>query len=121
MGRGVHEPDRTGVDVPEDVAADHLVRRTDVGARRAADAAQDVAHARVGVQLAPAVVDEHEVDLAVAIDTGDEARVGRDLLGRRAAGEEPELRGRIGERRHELLPARDDDERLREGAHEVST
>src|SRR5262249_10318763 len=40
--RGVDEPDGPRIDEPEDLAADHLVRRADARAGRAAEAAEGV-------------------------------------------------------------------------------
>ena len=78
MPGGDDEPDGSGVDVTEDVAADLEVARTHVAAGSAADAAKGVAEERVLAHGHAAVVDEHEVqllrsvhaDLALELDVG---------------------------------------------------
>src|SRR2546423_13402427 len=92
------ESDRPRVDVAEDVTAHFLVARAHVAARTAADASEGVPCERVVAHRRAAVIEEHEVkllravhaDLRLELDvgrsrgTGDELRVGGDLLARPA-------------------------------------
>src|SRR4029077_5691416 len=79
--RRVDEADGARVDVSENVAADHLVRRTDAGAGGAANAAQSVDEIGIVTHRRAAVVDEDVVQLALGpVGTGNEGDIGRDRL-----------------------------------------
>ncbi len=89
------EPDRAGVDMPEDVPADLAIGRADVRARRAADAMQRLAELRHLAHRAATVVEQHQVLLVPRRRPLDERRVDRDALGGRAPRQQAELGHRV--------------------------
>jgi hypothetical protein len=68
VGRGYDEPDRTGVDVTEDMPADDLVAGAHVAARSAFDAGERLAETWVLAHGRAAVVDEDDVELFRSVD-----------------------------------------------------
>ena len=118
--RRVDESDRARIDVSEHVAANHLVRRTDIGACRAANAPQRVAEVRIGVHRRPAVVDQDDVDLVLRFAPVMKLVYVRDLLRGGGAGEQSQLCGGVGQRRHQLLPTGDHDQQLRQRGDQVA-
>ena len=116
----VHQPDCPRIDVAEDVSADHLVRRTDVGARRATYAPEGFAGVGIGPHRRTTVVDQHQVQLTLWFGSSDERGVGGDLLASPRAGQQADLRHRVVERGHDLFPSGDHDEQARQRAHQIA-
>ena len=133
MERRDDEADRAGVDVAEHMPADDLVRRADVAARAAANAAQRLAERGVLAHRGATVVEKDEVqflwavhaDLRLELDVrgprrpGDELGVRAELLACRAAREELQYRHRVVERRDDLLDAHERDVHRRERRREI--
>ncbi len=118
--RSHHQPDRAGVDVTEDVAADLPVRRADVGAGGAADAVERLAELGPVGHRAAAVVDEDDVHLVARRGAGDEGGVGGEALGGGAAGEEADLGHRVVEGGYQLLDPGQHDVDGRQGGAEAA-
>src|SRR5215218_2190400 len=115
-----YQTDRAGVDVAERMASNLSVRRTNVRARRTADAMKCFRELGHGRHRSPAVVEQHNVHVVTRSRTGDERGVaGNPLCGSRAR-EKPELRDRIVEGRNELFDTREDDVHRRNGGAETT-
>ena len=110
--------DRAGVDRAVGVAADPLVDRAHVEARRAADAAQRLPADVVGERAGAAVVEQDDVHLLRAV-AGRHARPGRGVgvhpLPRRRARQQPQHRVEVGPGGDDLLDADDADQHVGQG------
>ena len=113
--------DRAGVDRLVGVPAHARVDGADVQAGRAADAAERLAADLVGEHVGPAVVEQHEVELARAValaHAGPERGVRVHPLAGRRARQQLEEDLHVAPGRHELLDAHHRDEQLgQRGAH----
>ena len=113
--------DGAGVGGAVGVAADAGVHRAVVHAGAAADALQGLAQLLVGVGLAAAVVEEHQVHLLGAVPVaaparaGDHVEVGRHRLPGGRAGEDGEQRRHVFQLLDHLLDAGDGDVHLGHG------
>ena len=120
-----HRAHGPGIDRSIGVASDRAIDGAMVEAGAAADAAKHVLE-DAAQHLAPSVVEQHDmvgarsVRVVVAARPRREARVGRHVLARRRAGEQPEDRRGVLERRHYLLDRSDDDVRARQRRGEVA-
>ena len=123
--RRQHRADRSGIHPPVGMAADGAVDRTVIHAGAAADAAQHLAEL-AAEQLRAAVVENHDmaglgpVGVAGAARPGRERGVGRDLLPRRRARQQPDQRIGVLQRRHQLVDGGEHDVHLGQRLGEVA-
>ena len=104
--RRVDQPNRARIDVPEGVPADHLIRRADIGASAAANAAQRLGDLRIRRHLAPPVVEQDDVHLLARLRARNAGRVRAQLLRRRRARQQLQLPLRVRPGRDQLFDPR---------------
>ena len=119
---GQDDADGADIDVAEDMAADGLIDRADVGAGAATDTAQGVRQCGRFGQGAAAVVEQHDVQLLLFAGAGDRAANPGDVRGQRLAGgvlrQHADDLGRIFQGRHQFLDTDQGDMDLRQGRGE---
>src|SRR5205085_5995719 len=89
MKRRHDQPDSSTVNIAEHMSAHLLIRGTDIGAGRTANAAQRLLETGISSHLTAPVIDEDNMHLFTrSCRTGDKGSIARDLLRSSAAGEQ---------------------------------
>ncbi len=134
-----HRADRARINPAIGPAPHAAIDRAGVQARAATDAEQAHAGLRVGQNAGPAVVDDHDVQLAARRGAMEQVRVGRQFLAGSTAGQQVQELRQVMDAGNDLLDAHqghverrrgrrkagvalvlDDDERARVGDAEVA-